>query len=132
MLHYQAIGRLTPKIWQNLNILRFHKNSESVDRHEKKFPEKYEFLKIAENMVEREYMAGNIRFFLHVDLDREKIRGNFSKDLFEDAMNDYISQNQTALLKPILAQVDKRGRKVYDVKSGLEELRDRLTKKYLL
>lgn len=132
MMHYQAIGRLTPKIWQNLNILRFHKNSESVDRHEKKFPEKYEFLKIAEIMVEREYMSGNIRFFLNVDLDKEKIRGNFSKELFIDAMNDYISQHQVALLKPLLAQIDKRGRKLHDNKSAMEALRQRMITQYLL
>lgn len=132
MMHYQAIGRLTPKIWQNLNILRFHKNAESVDRHEKKFPEKYEFLKIAEIMVEREYMSGNIRFFLNVDLDKEKIRGNFSKELFIDAMNDYISQNQNTLMKPILAQLDKLGRKLYNVKTGMEALRQRMINQYLL
>jgi hypothetical protein len=123
MLHYQAIGRLTPKIWQNLNVLRFHKNSESVDRHEKKFPEKYEFLKIAENMVESEYYAGNTRFFLTVNLDTEKIRGTFSKELFIKGMNEYIAMYQNALVKPYLNKLDERGRKMYDNKSALEAVR---------
>ena len=40
-MHFQSIGRVTPKIWQNLNWIRFHKNSDSVDRHQKKFQDKY-------------------------------------------------------------------------------------------
>lgn len=131
MLHYQAIGRLTPKVWQNLNVLRFHKNSESVDRHEKKFPEKYEFLKIAENMVEREYMGGNERFFLNVDLDKEKIRGNFSKDLFVAGMRDYINQNQNVLLKPYLNRMENNGKKKFSREQALGELEKRLINQYL-
>ena len=131
MLHYQAIGRLTPKVWQNLNVLRFHKNSESVDRHEKKFPEKYEFLKIAENMVEHEYLGGNQRFFLNVDLDREKIRGNFSKELFMSGMNEYISQHQNALTKPYINKLDERGKKMYDTAKAIEAVQKRMINQYL-
>jgi hypothetical protein len=131
MLHYQAIGRLTPKVWQNLNVLRFHKNSESVDRHEKKFPEKFEFLKIAENMVENEYLGGNERFFLNVDLDREKIRGNFSKELFLIGMNNYISEYQNNLIKPYLNKLNEDGKKKHTKESAIEELKKRLINQYL-
>ena len=37
IMHFQSIGRVTSKIWQNINWLRFHKNTDSVDRHIKKF-----------------------------------------------------------------------------------------------
>ena len=40
IMHFQSIGRITTKIWQNANWLRFHKNSDSVERHKNKFPDK--------------------------------------------------------------------------------------------
>ncbi len=73
MLHYQAVGRLTPKIWQNLTVMRMHRNSESVDRHRNKFEDKYPYLKLAELIVKRRSLAGDIRYFLYVDFDMEKI-----------------------------------------------------------
>jgi hypothetical protein len=42
ILHFQSIGRVSPKIWQNLNWMRFHKNTDSVDKHRNKFEDKYE------------------------------------------------------------------------------------------
>ena len=41
IMHFQSIGRISPKIWQNMNWLRFHRNSDSVERHKNKFPDKY-------------------------------------------------------------------------------------------
>ena len=41
VLHFQSIGRVGTKIWQNINWIRFHKNTDSVDRHKKKFEDKW-------------------------------------------------------------------------------------------
>ena len=63
IMHFQSIGRITPKIWQNSNWLRFHKNTDSVERHKNKFPDKYEIFCIVENLVNNQYFNGNSRFF---------------------------------------------------------------------
>ena len=79
IIHLQALGRVTPKIWQNLNWVRFHKNSDSVERHERKFPEKYELLKICELMVnDKYYQQGDKYGYLTVECDEEKIYGDYS------------------------------------------------------
>ena len=50
IMHFQSIGRITSKIWQNLNWLRFHKNSDSVTRHKMKFPDKIDLFCIVESL----------------------------------------------------------------------------------
>ncbi len=99
LLHYQSIGRLTPKIWQNLNWLRFFKNNQSVDEHEEKFPERYQMLKIVELMVNKQYKEGDIRFNVFVDLDNNKVEGNFTKEMFVEAIETYISINYRSLMR---------------------------------
>lgn len=111
ILHYQSLGRVTPKVWQNLNWLRFHKNTDSIDRHMHKFEDKYEYLKIAELLVNNEYENGNIRFFVFIDVDNEKIRGNFTKDQFKRAVDEYISLNEKKILSPILNRTLENGEK---------------------
>lgn len=130
-LHYQAIGRLTPKIWQNVNVIRYHMNQEKVDRHENKIPDKFEFLKIAENMVIDQYRNGNERFFVYVDLDREKIFGKFSKDVFLRAVDEYVSVNHTKLVKPLINQIDDKGKKKHTTTTAINEVKKRLIETYL-
>lgn len=102
ILHYQGLGAITPKLWRNINWMRFHKNTESVDRHKNKFPDKYPYLKIAENIVNSRYMSGDKRFFLYVETDEGRIQGDFSKKEFDEACVKYIGENYNTTLRPIL------------------------------
>ena len=33
ILHYQSIGRITSKVWQNVNLIRLHKFTDTVKKH---------------------------------------------------------------------------------------------------
>ena len=129
MLSYQSIGRINTKIWGNLSILRFHKNNESVERHKQKFPDKYEFMRIAEIMVNNEYARGNIRFFVYVDMDESKVRGDFNMSLIEEAISQYISENYNELLKPYIVQKDGKKRKYTD-EQAIADIKEKLKKTY--
>jgi hypothetical protein len=129
VLSFQSLGRINTKIWGNLNLMRFHKNVESVERHRNKFPDKYEILRIAEIMVNNEYHRGNNRFFLYVDMDEMKIRGNFSSDLMNQGMEQYINENYNELLKPYLVQREG-GKKKYTDETAKSEEKKRLTSYY--
>lgn len=114
IMHFQGIGRITPKIWQNLNWLRFHKNTESVDRHQKKFEDKYTMLKIVEIMVNHEYYDNrNERFYCYVDIDREKIVGNYNRESLDYAIEKYIKKNYRKVVAPIANELGMDGKKVY-------------------
>lgn len=123
IMHFQALGRIVPKIWQNLNWLRFHKNSESVHKHRNKFPDKEIIFKLAESIVDEQYESGNQRFFLYVDLDTEKIKGAFDQTIFNRGVNKFISENNNITIKPLLNKRDDKGRLVYDYSSALNYLR---------
>jgi len=95
ILHYQSIGRITPKVWQNLNWIRFHQNTESVAKHApKKFPDKEGIISMAEYIVNAKVKEGNKRYYCYVDIDNMKIRGEqITEKLKSDAMDHYITSN---------------------------------------
>ena len=129
ILSYQSIGRINTKVWGNMNLLRFHKNVESVERHKNKFPDKYELLRIAELMVNNEYHRGNSRFYVYVDLDELKIRGQYEEPLREEALEQYVNEKNNELLKPYLVQKDGKKKK-YTHDTATNEVKDRLRKMY--
>lgn len=104
IMHFQSIGRITPKIWQNLNWIRFHKNSDSVEKHASKLDDKYEICKITEYMVNEQYIKGNERYYLYIDLDEEKIYGNYTEKMVKDAVLELIAENPSRTIKPIIAK----------------------------
>ena len=126
IMHFQSIGRVTPKIWQNLNWIRFHKNSDSVDRHQKKFQDKYDYLKLAEIMVNEEYFKGNKYFYLYVDLDDEVILGEYEPIMLKQAIDEYVSLNYNKLVKPKLNRRDDLGNVVAEPKKVIREVKDRM------
>lgn len=103
ILHYQSIGRITPKVWQNLNWIRFHQNTESVAKHApKKFPDKEGVLSMAEYIVNNKVKEGDKRYYCYVDIDNMKIEGaNITEKLKEDAVVHYLTSgsNYNQLIK---------------------------------
>jgi hypothetical protein len=130
LLSYQSLGRINTKIWGNLNVLRFHKNTESVERHRNKFPDKYEFMRIAEIMVNNEYNNGNKRFYVYVDMDEEKIRGNYSDEIVKNAINQYVYENYNEIIKPYLLQKDNSNKKKYTEQTAFKEVCQKLLLHY--
>jgi hypothetical protein len=121
---------VTPKIWQNLNWIRFHKNSDSVDRHQKKFQDKYDYLKIAEIMINNKYFDGDKYFYLYVDLDEEKILGTYGNELMKNAIDEFVSENYNRLVKPKLNRRDDYGKIKAEPKKVIREVKDRLFIQY--
>jgi hypothetical protein len=129
ILSFQSLGRINTKIWGNMNLMRFHKNVESVERHKNKFPDKYEMLRIAEIIVNSEYLRGNNRFFLYVDMDEMKIRGEISDELINQGIEQYINEEYNTLLRPYLVQREG-GKKKYKEETAKTEVHNRLKQSY--
>lgn len=132
ILHFQSVGRVSPKIWQNLNWIRFHKNTDSVDKHRIKFEDKYELLKLVENYVNNEYHNfNNQRFFCYVDIDDEKIKG-VDKKRFEYIVEQYISENYKKLISPMLqSRHIGQGSKIHTPESAVKVQKKRIIDYYL-
>jgi hypothetical protein len=130
IMSYQSIGRITTKLWGNSNCVRFHKNIESVERHQIKFPDKYEFLRIAELIVNKKYDEGDKRYFLYVDLDEMKIRGNYTAEDLDEAIEQFISENYSALTKPYLVMKVEGNQKKYNEQTARQEVKRKLIASY--
>ena len=131
--HFQSIGRITPKIWQNVNAIRYHKNTDSVERHKNKFENHYEILSLTEAFVNSEYENGNKRISVYVDLDDEKIMIPHNQRLkFEKIVEDYLKANFKTLLKPKMeTNVFNTGKKL-DPIEALRIEKEKLLKQYLV
>jgi hypothetical protein len=104
IMHFQSVGRISPKIWQNINWLRFHKITDSVSRHKDKFEDKFEMLQLVENYINKEYDNGNKRIHCYVDIDDEKIKVDKSKMI--PIIEEYLNQNYKTMITPLLIQND--------------------------
>jgi len=131
ILHFQSIGRISPKIWQNINWLRFHKITDSVARHRDKFEDKFEMFQLVENYVNTEFRNGNERIFIYVDIDNEKIKG-VDRQKFNSVMEEYLSANYNKLIAPLLKQKDLgKGSKTFTPQQAVESQKKRIIKYYL-
>jgi len=132
ILHFQSVGRVSPKIWQNLNWIRFHKNTDSVDKHRNKFEDKYEMLKLVENYVNNEYHTyNNQRYFCYVDIEDEKIKG-VDRKKFESVVEQYLADNYKKIISPMLQRRDLgKGAKVHTPESAVKEQKQRIMAYYL-
>ena len=131
VLHYQAIGKVPTTVWENANWIRFHKNNQSVDRHQKKFEDKYEMLKIAECLVDFQYENGNERFYAYCDIDMGRIRGNFTADMARRSVEDYMVEKYSSVVLPETRRVTLDGKKVHaSVGEASAHIRTQLLKKY--
>ena len=126
IMHYQSIGRITSKVWQNLNIIRMHKITDSVKRHKHKYEDKYEYLSIAELIINKQYESGNKHFFLYVNVDDEKVYGAFTDAQYEEAVNAFIQTNYSQIISPMLNARNEQGKKIHTPQTAIQEYRKRL------
>jgi hypothetical protein len=126
IMHYQSIGRITSKVWQNLNIIRMHKITDAVKKHKHKFEDKYEYISIAEIMINQEYEKGNKHFFVYVDVDDEKLYGSFNDSQYENAVNIFVQNNYSNFITPMLNARNEQGKKVHTAQSAITEYKKRL------
>jgi len=130
VMHFQSIGRITTKIWQNCNWMRFHKNLDSVDRHAQKFEDKYELLKMVEILVNNEYVSGNKRFYQYVNLDEMQFMGYVDKKKLDSVIDEYIMLNQRKLISPYLKMRDNKNKPLYSVDKAVQTVKKKLIETY--
>lgn len=131
ILHYQGIGRVGTKVWQNINWLRFHKITENVSRHQKKFEDKFELLRLCELMVNIKYYMGEERFYQYVDCENMCFQGQVDEKLFNQAVTQYLEENYRRLITPLLAVRAVGNKKKFTADSAMRQETERIKKMYL-
>lgn len=126
ILHYQSIGRITSKVWQNVNIIRLHKFTDTVAKHKHKFEDKFEYLSLAEIIVNTKNEQGDKYFYLFADVDEEKVYGNFTDEEFENAVNKFIATHYSKMINPMLKARNENGKKLHTAQTAISEVKSRL------
>ncbi len=90
LIHFQTFRAIAPRIWGNLNILRFHKTNENISTVKEKLTNE-ELFYIAECLVNYMFKYVNARFHCFVDRENDLIFGAmFNLQQFKLACYIYI------------------------------------------
>jgi hypothetical protein len=63
-------------------------------------------------------------------MDEEKIRGKYSQEMIENAVDQYIAEFYSELLRPYLVRKDAKNKKMYDENKARSEVKSRLISNY--
>jgi hypothetical protein len=96
LISYQSLRPVEPRIWQNSRWIRMHYQSDNVNDIKGKVTNP-EMFKIAQNIVNNKYFAGDKRFFVYIHNFDNKIEGVFSAQEFTEACKQYINANKKYL-----------------------------------
>jgi hypothetical protein len=127
--HIQSSAAVLPKLWQNADFIRFHKQLDDVEKSKHKLAGKYEMFKIAENLANRKLDNGTKHFFVYVDNLGWKLSGSFSKEDMIDAIHLYIDENSSAL-RNLLFMKDEKGYNMFNYAEARSEKTRQLFEKY--
>lgn len=119
IIQIQSVGRLIPKLLQNINIVRFHAQLDDLDDSKGKLKGDHKILKVAQNMVNKQVKAGNMRFFIYVNRDISKIQGLFSPKMLAEAIQDFLLDNPSEM-SSVTQRRDTSGKKQYTFEQALE------------
>lgn len=128
IIHFQTIGKAAhPKLWGNCNWIRYHKCEDTVLRHKSKFAGNVDHLLLLEKLVDIEVKKGNNRFYAYLDKDYGKIKGNFSKKMFQTMIEQYLEENDSIVTKEVRRRNIYSGELIY---KSQKEAADAIVKKY--
>lgn len=94
-IHLQSLAPVTPRMWQNCTLIRFHKQTDSIKRYKNRIPNDTLYF-IAESLVNLVYEEDR-RFYCYVDNEYEKIRGNFNEKTYQLACYLYLQENPSLI-----------------------------------
>lgn len=129
IIHYQSMSRIQTKVHQNLNYIRYHKNTDSVSipNNKKKILDKYEMVQIAELIVNQQFTT-NPRFHLYVDMDTEKILSTVSREQIIQAIDKYLDEYDRTALTRISKTMKPKGNSAWE--AAKEKRRNELLQQY--
>ena len=119
ILQIQSVGRLTPKLRQNINIIRMHAQLDNLDDSKGKLLGDYKILKVTQLMIDKAVKEGNQRFFCYVNRDEGTIRGHFSPKMLADAIQNFLLETPSEL-SSLTQRRSTTGKKLYTFDEALK------------
>lgn len=119
IIQIQSVGRLIPKLLQNINIVRFHAQLDDLDDSKGKLKGDHKIFKITQNMVNKQVKSGNMRFFVYVNRDISKIQGAYSQKMLAEAIQEFLLDNPREMYT-VVNRRDPSGKKMYTFEEALQ------------
>ena len=111
MISHQSIAKITTTEFQNCTWLRLHKQVDDITRYRNRIPN-YFLVRIASLIVEEQYLVGNIRFFVYINMRQLKLRGCTVKAYIRGCKK-YLDTEENAMIKRMLLERDFNGTILY-------------------
>lgn len=111
MISHQSIAKITTTEFQNCTWLRLHKQVDDVTRYRNRIPN-YFLVRIATIIVEEQYLIGNIRYFVYVNMRKLLLRG-CSREAFIRACKKYLDTEENGMIRRMMLERDFNGRLFY-------------------
>lgn len=111
MISHQSIAKITTTEFQNCTWLRLHKQVDDITRYRNRIPN-YFLVRIATLIVEEQYLIGNIRYFVYVNMRKLKLRG-CSVQAFIRACKKYLDTEENAMIRRMMLERNFQGNLIY-------------------
>lgn len=111
MISHQSIAKITTTEFQNCTWLRLHKQVDDVTRYRSRIPN-YFLVRIATLIVEEQYLIGNVRYFVYVNMRKLLLRG-CSVHAYIRACKKYLDTEENSMIRRMMLERDFQGQLVY-------------------
>jgi hypothetical protein len=129
LISMQSINMIQPTLLAVLKWIRLHRSLDPVERASK-FTGHQAMFTIAENIVNKKYNEGNTRYFVKIDLQRGAIFGDYNPQEFEEALKQYIFENNSQTIGKRMKWRNDDGTVKYTHKTALASLMSEFTQQY--
>lgn len=128
VIHFQSLHAIPPKVWDNMEYLRWHKCSEKIVKY-KRHISNMELFSIAECVVDTNYQTDQ-HYYLWLNTMNEKLT-NVSPEDFKRGCITYLNTNPHVLNK-LSGNLSDDGSKMYkDKQSAINGFIETKSKQYL-
>jgi hypothetical protein len=126
--HFQTLRAIPPKVWGNMNYLRWHKQSDRIFKYKGRI-DNFELFSIAECIVDYKYQSDQ-RYYLWISVLEEKLI-NVTPEDFKQGCIHYLSTHPQELSK-IMNHISNDGNKKYKTShEAITGFADEKAKQYL-
>lgn len=132
LVSLQGLNMIQPTLLAVLKWVRLHKSLDPIERSEK-FKGKEVLFSIAQNLVDNRYKLGGIheRFHVKVELQRSAIFGQYTKEEFSQAVQQYVFENWAKTVGKKMQWRDMHsGTKKFTEKTAMIEVINEYTLQY--
>jgi len=126
--HFQSLRAIPPKVWSDMNYLRWHKQSEKIFKYKQRISN-LELFSIAEEVVDYKYQS-DPRYYLWISVLEEKLE-NVTPEDFKQGCISYLN-NHPQDLNRLMGHLEESGaRKYKDKQSAIKGFVETKAKQYL-